>query len=296
MKTALIVCHGYFGDHLFANSIAEHLIKEDQFDEVDYVIGFPQVFPFFVRNPYVRNVFIDRVGPSPSIPSNVDTYNKVFQLGPVARILPPAVEMQLACGVKNPSPRFHINTDSEMDKLVLDYYGEKIGLTLGLMNGWKERSFLFTREQYERGIDVPNLGYGGAHRNTDWIMEQLELEFNTIRVGTVGKVNQFTVHHEGPSLDLTASILKYCDIFIGAEGGLANLAYAVGTDTILTSDFVHQLYGPNGVLQKLPEPKLGPVYYEGSGMHINLDPFLSDEEVFLEVAKILDNNRSKYEL
>lgn len=288
MKSCLIVCHGYFGDHLFASSIAEHLVEEGQFDVVDYVIGFPQVFPFFVRNPYVRNVFLDRVGPSPRVPLNANTYNKVFQLGPITRTVPPAIEMQLACGVESPSPKFHVNTDIEMDEFVRNYYGEKTGLVVGLMNGWKERSFLFTREQYDRGIDVPNLGYGGAHRNTDWIMEQLELQFNTIRVGTTGNVNQFTINHEGPSLDLTASILKYCDVFVGAEGGLANLAYAVGTDTIITSDFVHQLYGPNGVLQKLQEPKLGPVYYDGKGKHINLDPYLTDEDVFLQIAQHLD--------
>lgn len=295
MKSCLIVCHGYFGDHLFANSIAEHLIEDGQFDAVDYVIGFPQVFTFFVRNPYVRNVFIDGVGPSPRIPSNSNTYDRVFQLGPITRVIPPAVEVQMACGVNHPSPRFYVNTNEEMDKFVRDYYGEKTGLVVGLMNGWKERSFLFTKEQYDRGIDVPNLGYGGAHRNTDWIVEQLELEFNTIRIGTEGNVNQFTVHHEGPSLDLTASILKYCDVFVGAEGGLANLAYAVGTDTILTSDFVHQLYGPNGVLQKLPEPKLGPIYYGGKNTHINLDPYLTDEDVFLKIAECLDNKRMEIE-
>lgn len=290
MNTCLIVCHGYFGDHLFANSIAEHLVTENggPYDAVDYVIGFPQVYPFFVRNPYVRNVFVDGPGPSPRIPSNANNYTKVHQLGPISRVVPPAVEMQLACGVDVPSPKFHAITNSELDELVHKHYGEKTGLVVGVMNGWKERSFLFTREQYDRGIDVPNLGYGGAHRNTDWITEQLGTQYNTIQIGTTGKVNQFTIEHEQPSLDLTASILKYCDVFVGAEGGLANLAYAVGTDTILTSDFVHQLYGPNGVLQKLPEPKLGPIYY-GRGNHINLDPYLTDEEVVSQIIQHLNN-------
>ena len=60
MRSCLIVCHGYFGDHLFANSIAERLIKENQFDVVDYVIGFPQVLPFFERNPYVNKAIFHR--------------------------------------------------------------------------------------------------------------------------------------------------------------------------------------------------------------------------------------------
>jgi ADP-heptose:LPS heptosyltransferase len=293
MKTCLIVCYGYFGDHLHANAIAEHLINEGQFDVVDYVIGFPQVYPFFERNPYVRNVFLDGVGPSPRVPSNANTYDKVFQLGSIKRVVPPPVEMQLLCGVKSPSPTFYIHTNPELDELVRESYGEKTGLVIGIMSNWKERSFLFTKEQYDRAIDVPNLGYGGAHRNTDWIVNQLESKYNTIVVGTSGNVNQFMVNHEGPSLDLTASILKYCDAFVGAEGGLANLTFAVGTDTILTSDFIHQLYGPKGVIQQVPNPMCEPIHYGGPNTHINLEPYLTDEEVFLQIVQHLDNKRTE---
>jgi hypothetical protein len=288
MKSCLIICHGYFGDHLFANSIAEQLINEGQYDVVDYVIGFPQVLPFFERNPYVRNVMVTTIGPNPQPPSNIDNYDKVFTLGPISRVVPPTVEMQLLCSVKRPNSKFHVETNPELDKLVLDTYGEKTGMVIAIMNGWKERSFLYTREQYDRGIDVPNLGYGGAHRDTDYIIDKLEQRYSNIRVGPTGNVNQFSLDYDGPSLDLTASILKYCDVFIGAEGGLANLAYAVGTRTIITGDFVHQLYGPNGVLQKLDEPKLGPVYYEDvEGKHITLNPYLTDTEVVEHLFNIL---------
>lgn len=288
MKSCLIVCHGYFGDHLFANSIAEQLINESQFDVIDYVIGFPQVLPFFERNPYIRKVSITSIGPSPRVPENLDTYSKVFHLGPINRKVPPAVEVQSLCGVNNPTPRFYVHTNPELDKLVLDTYGEKTGIVIGIMNGWKERSFLYTLEQYIRGVDVPNLGYGGAHRDTEYITNELEQRYSSIRVGPTGKVNQFSLDYEGPSLDLTASILKYCDVFVGAESGLANLAYAVGTRTIITGDFVHQLYGPNGVLQKLNEPKLGPIYYgDVEDRHITLDPYLSDKQVVEHIIKIL---------
>lgn len=287
MTNALIVCHGYFGDHLFANSIAEHLITEKQFDNVDYVLGFPQVLPFFERNPFVRRAITTSVGPSPILPDTSD-YTKVFQLRPITRHVPPAVEMQMLCGVQNPSPRFTVNTNPELDALILGSYGPKTKPVIAIMNGWSERSFLFTEEQYNRGIDVPYLGYGGQHRNTDYIVRCIEDEFTTIRVGTIGNINQFSITHDGPSLDLTASILKYCDVFVGGEGGLANLAYAVGTRTILTSDFVHQLYGPNGTQQKLEEPKLGPVYYgDEPGRHINLNPYLTDEEVAINIIKLI---------
>lgn len=293
MRTCLIICYGYFGDHLHANAIARHLITEGQFDAVDYVIGFPQVYPFFERNPYVRNVYIDGVGPAPRVPSNANTYDKVFRLGSIKRVVPPPVEMQLLCGVKNPSPTFYVHTNPELDKLVNDSYGEKTGLVIGIMSNWKERSFRFTREQYDRAINIPDLGYGGARRDTDWIVQQLESKYNTIVVGTSGNVNQFVVNHEGPSLDLTASILKYCDVFVGAEGGLANLAFAVDTDTILTSDFIHQLYGPKGVIQQVEKPMCEPIHYGGSNTHINLDPYLTDEEVLSQIIQHLDNKRTE---
>lgn len=291
MRTCLIVCYGYFGDHLHANAIAEYLINEGQFDAVDYVIGFPQLYPFFERNPYVRNIFIDGVGPAPRVPSNANTYDRVFQLRSIHRVVPPPVEMQLLCGVKNPSPTFYVNTNPELDTLVRESYGETTELVIGIMSNWKERSFRFTPEQYDKAINIPDLGYGGARRDTDWIVQQLESRYNTIVVGTSGKVNQFTVNHEEPSLDLTASILKYCDVFIGAEGGLANLAFAVGTDTILTSDFIHQLYGPKGVIQQVAKPMCEPIHYGGPNTHINLDPYLTDEEVFLQIVQHLDNKR-----
>jgi len=288
MKSCLIVCHGYFGDHLFANSIAERLIAEGQYDAVDYVIGFPQVLPFFERNPFIRKTTVTSVGPSPRLPNNIDTYDRVFTLGPINRMVPPAVEMQTICGVKHPIPSFYVHTNPELDKLVLDTYGLKVGTVVAIMNGWKERSFLYTKEQYDRGIDVPNMGYGGSHRNTDYIVTELEKRYSSIRVGPTGNINQFSLDYTGPSFDLTASLLRYCDVFIGAEGGLANLAYAVGTKTIITGDFVHQLYGPNGVLQKLDDPKLGPVHYgDIEGKHITLNPYLTDTEVVEHVFNIL---------
>lgn len=283
MRKALIAVHGYFGDHLFANSIAEHLIKEDQFDTVDYVIGFPQVLPFFERNPFVDKVFVNGVGPSPKIPDTGIYYDKVFQLGTFSKSIPPAMEMQLACGVRNPSSKFYVYTNPELDELVQTTYANNEDKVVAIMNGWRERTFAFTREEYILGHT------GQRRRNTDYIVNQIESKYTTMHVGTSANVNQFLVNHEEASLDLTASLLKYADVFVGGEGGLANLAYAVGTSTILTSDFIHYLYGPNGKMAQLAEPNLGPCYYKhDTGYHINLDPYLTDEEVVNNILTILN--------
>ena len=195
--------------------------------------------------------------------------------------------MQLLCGVRNPSSKFYIHTNPELDNLVKNQYIDNTDKVIAIMNGWEEKTFLYTPEQYERGIDVPNLGYGGAHRNTDYITGQIESFYTSIRIGTPKKVNQFSLDYDGPSLDLTASLLKYCEVFIGAEGGLANLAYAVGTNTILTSDFIHQLYGPNGVLKKIESPQLGPDKYFETVGHLMMNPYYTDSEVIEQIIESL---------
>ena len=72
--------------------------------------------------------------------------------------------------------------------------------------------------------------------------------------------------------------MKFCDAFIGTDGGLATIAAGVGTKTIITGDFNLQLYGWNGVIKKIEQPRLGPYEYFGNP-HIVLDPYFSDEQL-----------------
>ena len=108
-----------------------------------------------------------------------------------------------------------------------------------------------------------------------------------IEVGKPNGTNQletdiFTVSE----YSLTASIIKNCDYFIGGEGGLCNLAAGVGTKTIITGDFTHQLYGWNGVLQKNKFNMVGPKFYFGEDKHIELDPYLTDDQVIEQINKL----------
>lgn len=296
MKPVLIVCNGYFGDHLFANSIAEHLLRENKASAVDYVIGFPQVEPFFKENPFIRNTFVSsHIGPNPVIPStvNVSEYGQTHYLPPLTRREPPALELQKFCGVETPSTEFRVYTVPYTDAVIKAEIDKSRELTngpvLAIMNNWQPKAFRFTKEEYERGIDVPYKGYGGRLRDIPTIINTLSERYATIMVGAPETVNQFQVGYGGRTLAEEASIIKACDFFIGAEGGLANIAAGVGCKTILTSDYVHQLYGWNGVIQKLAEPKLGPRYYFSEG-HVDLDPYLTDEEVVSQIISIIDKS------
>jgi hypothetical protein len=276
----LIKAIGFIGDNLFATSVAKKLkYKYDGLCEVDMLLSVAQPFELISNDPYIDNVYLE-------MPDK--QYDKVYQLDFLNRRSTPCEQFQIQCGIENPSPEFEIYTNPTTDKYVEYCFKNKGNRKLvAWLSNWEERSFLFTEEEYKRGIDVPNLGYGGKHRNISYIINELNKN-NDIILVELGKPNGnnqldtdiFTVSE----YSLTASILKNCDYFIGAEGGLANLASGVGTKTILTSDFVHQLYGWNGVIEKCQEPKLGPThYFEG---HINLDPYLTDEQVIEQINKL----------
>ena len=276
----LIKAMGFIGDNLFATSVAKKLkYKHDGLCEVDMLLSVAQPFELISNDPHIDNVYLE-------MPDK--QYDKVYQLDFLNRRSTPCEQFQTQCGIENPSPEFEIYTNPTIDKYV-EYCFKNKGnrKIIGWLSNWEERSFLFTEEEYKRGIDVPNLGYGGKHRNISYIINELNKNNDIILVelGKPNGTNQlntdiFTVSE----YSLTASILKNCDYFIGAEGGLANLASGVGTKTILTGDFVHQLYGWNGVIEKCQEPKLGPTYYfEG---HINLNPYLTDKQVVEQINKL----------
>jgi hypothetical protein len=287
MSRVLIVCHGYFGDHLFASSIAKKLKDQKSFDEVDYLIGFPQIKPFLELNPYInRVIFTGQVTPAPVVdPAIKSFYDKVIQLGPLSFHEPPCIEFQRIAGVQQPSPDFTVYTDPVYDLETQQRFAEikSSGMPIvAIMDNWQPKAFGFTKEEYDLGINVPYLGYGGRLRDIPKIVSALQEKYVTVMVGAPEGVTQFdtsiNTNIAARTLIEEASVLKYCDYFVGAEGGLANLAAGVGCKTILTSDFVHQLYGYNGVIRKIPEPKLGPRYYFSTG-HIDLDPYLTDDEV-----------------
>ena len=298
-KSCLILCHGYLGDHMFASSIAKKLKEENQFDKVDYVIGFPRIQSFFKRNPYIDEIFLNQsIGPNTSN-SKIDTskYNSVFTLKALSFIEEPAVEMQKICGVLQPTPEFTLYTDPETDDKMFHFLNnlkrEYPGIPLiAIMNNWQPKAFSFTEEEYNRGIDVPYLGYGGRLRNIPKIVQSLEENYLTILVGGGSELNQFNPNiGTYRSLDEEASILRYCDYFVGAEGGLANLASGVGCKTILTQEFVWQLYGPNGVLKKINQPKLGPRFYFKDVNHVDLDLYLTDDEIIKRMTDIINNKQ-----
>lgn len=288
----LVVTFGFFGDIIFATSLAEKLKKE--YSTVDYLIGFPQVAQLVQNNPNIDNVFVSEYpGPKPYCSIDISKYGKVIELGSLDYQVTPCEQYQQQAGLKEISSEYRIFTTPEYDA-VAEQVIEELKATynkpvVALMTNWQPKTYLFTPEQYEAGIDVPNFGYGGAHRDIQYIVDELQKHFTLYPIG-VGDANQqqtiYLPDDDQKSLLFEASVMKYCDAFVGTDGGLATIAAGVGTKTIITGDFNLQLYGWNGVLKKIKQPRLGPREYFGDP-HVVLDPYLADKEVANQIIKLL---------
>jgi len=284
----LIKCTGFVGDHLFATGIAKEF-KEQGVEQVDYSVQVHQVMGLFSNDPHIDRVFyhtqLDQ--------EMLSEYDVIHTLPGVDQAYPPPAYFKGFCGINTNDSRYYIYTNIGMDesaRILLPKNGKK---NVAIMANWAEKSFLFTQQQYDDGINhPPDLGYGGARRDIDRIIRELDSDINPIIVGFPnGTPNRMDQPMGGiitsGMYSMTASIIKSCDFMIGAESGLINLAAGVGTKTIITGDFVHQLYGYNGVLKKLQEPKLGPEFYFPNEDHVSLDPYLTDDEVIKQMREII---------
>lgn len=282
----LVKTIGFIGDNIFASSIAKKLKEKYGNDcQVDFQISILAPFELMFNNPYIDDVYYSECDES--------VYNVIHQLKPINRKSTPIEQFQIQCGIENVDTGYNVYTNKSTDKLVKDafssYKNEK-NILVAVQTNWEEKSFLFTEEEYNAGIDVPNLGYGGKRRNINHILETLNKNDNLLLI-PVGKPNGFDQKTSEitavSELTLTASVIKNCDYFIGAEGGLSNIAAGLGIKTIITGDFVHQLYGWNGVIEKNEEPKLGPKFYFPEFGHVTINPYISDDGVIEEIKKLI---------
>jgi hypothetical protein len=282
----LIKCTGFIGDNIFATSVAKKMKEKYGEDcEVHFQISILSPFELIFNNPYIDRVFL--------YGEELGEYDEIHQLNPIHRNETPTIQFQKQCGITDVSNEYKVYSNLAIDNLVskrFDEYRNAGYKTIAVQQNWEEKSFLFTEEEYERGIDVPNLGYGGKRRNINFIVNSID-KLNNVIVIPVGKPNGYNQMLSDISavseLTLTTSVIKNCDLFIGSEGGLSNITAGVGTRTIITGDFVHQLYGWNGVIEKNEEPKLGPKYYFDDVAHVTLNPYITDEEVVKQISELI---------
>lgn len=276
----LIKATGWIGDALFALSLPEKLSTELGYTHIDFITYRPQPLQLISNNPYINNVYYNQ-SPDDSI------YDKIFEMPVIEdKSISPTVQFQKSCEIKNTSTEFFVETDKNMD-ILSNIFHETLDdkkIKVAYQGDWSLRRRLFTEEQYRKG-DTETIG------DISYIINKLKSD-NNLQLLEISPYYKGENDVRGFSIDpsrysLMASIIKKCDFFIGAEGGMSNLAAALGVVSIITTCHMHRQFGYNGKMSKTDEVQLGPeVLFPGQG-HRNLNPYLNDMEVFQEITKFL---------
>lgn len=282
----LIKVAGFLGDTLWASTAALPLILKYHSEPVQVYmqLRFFQCYEVMRLNPHITNVWVGE-------PPKDMTFDKVFTFGQVNFGEPATIQFQRQCGIENPILEYKVYTNKYYDEVarqMLSPHKRELPV-IAYQANWEEKSFLFTEEEYIRGIDIPPLGYGGKRRNINYVLQELSEHYTLLEVGFPSGTPQseaggvFTT----PIYSMTASLLKYCDYMVGPEGGATYLAAGVGCKTIISGDFAHQLYGWNGVIQKHKTPHYGPDTYFPNDGHITVNPYATDKELVNEIVRII---------
>lgn len=279
----LVNCVGYIGDCLFASSVAKKLKEKYPGCKVLYNIPVIQPKLLLEQNPYIDAVLYQ---------STATNYDKIINMPMITQDYPATLQFQAAAGIapENQSVEFPVYTVPMMDlqaRMLRDDMELKTGKDTKIIawqKNWEWRAYQCTEETLAHGIGAP-------HRNIEKIIANLKEYYIMLDVGFDRHVDTNTPIAQDPVLYArTASLIKMCDWFIGAEGGLSNLAAGVGTKCIITTDFIYQNYGPTGRIRKCEPPMMGPgVYFPDAG-HVHLDPCIKDDEIAPEIVRIIDGN------
>lgn len=267
----LVKTTGWIGDSLFCLPIAEKLKKEQGFTSVDYLIYLPQPYRLICNNSHIDNVFIHGLSKN----FNESVYDKIYTTPVLGDRKELGTEIfQKSCGIKNTSKEFHVDTlkdfdylanifkESLPDKPVITYQGD-----------WSKRRWFFTKEQFSNG-DLDRQG------ETESIIKALDdsNKFNLIKISDYNAASR-SRDVRGCDLDydrfaFLASLIKISDLYIGAEGGISNLASGVGTKCIITTCHLHKWMKINnyGYVPAGPEN-----FFPNSG-HLNANPYTTNEE------------------
>ena len=306
MTRFLIRCRNIeIGDILFASSIAKKLKEESPECSVDYDLNYLQPIELLQNNPHIDNVYYKE---------NVGTYDEIFEIMSGNHTLNPyksaVSQFQEMANIKNSDDTFEIFSNPTLDYSLKRSMSElvKIGewdsslVKVCYVMDWERKSFLFTEEEYERATGAEDgTGYGSGSRNIHDILKAMyHPEMMLFAIGIDFKVAKaFPSINSTSKFSFTASLIKNSHYVVGPEGCLTNMSSALGIPTIITTDYIHQLFGPKGIRWKQSggdesnletrTPFLGPCEYFPNGNHVHLNPFLTDKEVGENILEIVSN-------
>jgi hypothetical protein len=309
MTKILIRCRNiHIGDIIFSSSVARKLKQVTPNCVIHYDVNYLQPIELLNNNPYVDWVYYKES-------ADID-YDIVYQLmnEDVSTLNPyesAVSQFQRMCDIENFDDTFEVFTNQQLDYSIQRSMEELVNIgdwdddlvKVGYQADWDRKSFLFTEEEYYRaeGGECGG-GYGSGSRNVFDIINCMETSPKVMlfALGIDEKIsNNYPCLNSTSKFTFTASLMKNCDYVIGAEGCLTNISSALGTKTIITTDYIHQMFGPKGIgwqqsggdLNNLEDrkPYLGPNSYFPDQGHIELSPFLTDNQVGEEILRIVLN-------
>lgn len=309
MSKILVKCRNiHIGDILFASSVAKKLKEETPSSEVHFDIDYLQPIELLNNNPYIDKVFFKE-----SDSDYTKTYNIIESGYTIDPYKSTPSQFQKMCDVKSFDDTFEIFTSQHLDYSIEKSMNELVQINewkddyikVGYQMDWDQKSFLFTEEEYYRAEGGEDgTGYGTGKRNIYDIINCMEVhpKIVLLALGIDDKVSKrFPTINSTSKFTFTASLIKNCDYVIGAEGCLTNISAALGVSTIITTDYIYQMFGPKGVMWQqnkkektaleTRQPFLGPLSYFPTGSHTHLDPFLNDLQVGDQILEIICNGR-----
>ena len=285
MSKGLIICHGFLGDNLLTQRLAEVIRNDHGIEEVHWLCGFQTLYTILDNNPYIDKVLISSVsGPEPSLSGiDVKEYDKVYHTKPHQGKEPLSLANVKSAGVELDDPTYPIYTIKRFDeehKMEIEKLKRNGKPVVGVCLTWKS-----SLNNYAK-IDISP------------IVDKLKEEYNLIPLGIDPNITQQQSHAMKNSEEVyarTASRMKYCDIVIGSEGGLTNVAAGVGTPVLYTTDFTFRLAGPMGTHWNHPDPVriLGPKAHFPKEKHYplpyNITPESYPDEIYKKLKEIFND-------
>ena len=312
MTNILIRCRNiHIGDVIFCSSVAKKLKEKNPNSVVHFDINYLQPMELLINNPYIDRVFYKE-------DANID-YDIVYDImdQAVSTLSPyesAVSQFQRMCGIEKFDDTFEVFTNPQLDYSIQKSMEEltKIGdwktdlIKIGYQVDWDRKSFLFTEDEYQQAEGGQDgTGYGSGKRNIFDIIKCMEVSPKVMlfALGIEDTISKnYPCLNSTSKFSFTASLMKNCDYVLGSEGCLTNISSALGTNTIITTDYVYQMFGPKGILwqqsggnvHKLETriPYLGPCKYFPNGNHVHLNPFLTDIEVGEQILEIALNGRN----
>lgn len=280
----LIICEGWIGDILFTASAAQRLKEREPECFVGMWIPLVQPKLLLEENPYIDAVHF---GMTPE--SLYPQYDAWYPMPRIRQDEPATYQFQRACGIDNPTLPFDVYTVPRVDEFIRptmeDIRKVKGKPIVTYQANWDFKSKLYTKDEYE------TRRWSGQHRNIPHIVSRVEAYATMLPIGFPEHIHQrHVVAHNAELYAQAASMIKFSDLFVGAEGGLSNLACAVGTKVVMTTDHNWLMFGPRGIMAQYEYLEMGPATYYPNGGHVHLSPYLTDDEVADQIIEIITQN------